>query len=157
MDTIAASPSRELRVGTTVAAPADFTLAHVPAYLKRTFGGRDYGPLSLDFTVPLAGGLSLEKPVRIALEQADDGGVGVRWEPLEGGAFPHFHGTFQAQAGHGEICELTLTGSYVPPGGTAGRAFDALVGYRIARASLGGLLARIAAATAADYRVRSEL
>ncbi len=41
---------------------------------------------------------------------------------------------------------LEIDGTYEPPGGLPGRAFDALVGSRIARASLTGLVADLARA-----------
>ena len=50
---------------------------------------------------------------------------------------------------------LTLSGSYNAPGGIAGAAFDALVGRRIAKATLVALLEQLSAAAEADYRTRS--
>lgn len=54
---------------------------------------------------------------------------------------PAFEGTLVLSAGedYGET-ELKLEGRYEPPGGLAGRAFDELVGRRIAHATLAALL-----------------
>lgn len=57
---------------------------------------------------------------------------------------PGFTGTLTLGAGedYGET-ELRLEGSYDPPGGVAGRAFDELIGRRIAHATLSALLGGI--------------
>ncbi len=57
---------------------------------------------------------------------------------------PAFTGTLTLRAGedYGET-ELKLEGGYDPPGGAVGRAFDELVGRRIAHATLSALLSGV--------------
>jgi hypothetical protein len=57
---------------------------------------------------------------------------------------PAFTGTLTLSAGEDYIeTELKLDGRYVAPGGAAGRAFDELVGGRIAHATLSALLSGV--------------
>jgi hypothetical protein len=148
---------RSLSVEAGVDAPADFTLAFARGYFARTFLGRDSGPVTLDFALPLGGGMTLAKPVTVSFADSEGEGIHVRWAPVEGGAFPTFSGQFETAPREGGRCTLTVSGFYVPPGGVAGRIFDALLGYRIATSSLGALLARIGEAAERDYRTRVAL
>jgi hypothetical protein len=59
---------------------------------------------------------------------------------------PDLHGVLRLRIATVETTRLTLEGTYRPPLGAAGLIFDALVGRRIARASVRDLLERIAAA-----------
>lgn len=68
----------------------------------------------------------------------------VRWEPSGGGVFPHFSGTLSVENNEDyESFSLVLKGTYDPPLGPAGQAFDAALGHRIAIATARDLLARI--------------
>jgi hypothetical protein len=68
----------------------------------------------------------------------------VSWEPSGGGAFPRFTGTLSVENNEDfESFSLLLKGSYDPPLGPAGQAFDAALGHRIAIATARDLLARI--------------
>jgi hypothetical protein len=58
--------------------------------------------------------------------------------------FPDFHGTLRMRIASVETTRLTFEGSYVPPFGPPGRVFDVILGRRIARATMGDLLKRIA-------------
>jgi len=69
--------------------------------------------------------------------------------------FPQFHGTLRLRIETVDSTRLTLEGAYRPPLGLAGRAFDLLIGRRIARATMTDLIDRIAHALErreADYR-----
>ena len=57
--------------------------------------------------------------------------------------FPDFHGTLRLRIASITATRLTFEGGYRPPLGAPGRLFDALIGRRIARATLHGLLKRI--------------
>jgi len=59
--------------------------------------------------------------------------------------FPNFHGTLRLRIATIESTRLTFEGAYRPPLGTFGLVFDALLGRRIARATMRELLERIAA------------
>jgi hypothetical protein len=68
----------------------------------------------------------------------------VAWESAAGGIFPVFHGTLSIGAGDDyDVFWLVLEGSYQPPGGLAGKVFDAVVGHRAALETAQGLLAEI--------------
>jgi len=58
--------------------------------------------------------------------------------------FPDFHGTLRLRIATVESTRLTFEGAYRPPLGQVGVAFDALIGRRIARATMRELLDRIA-------------
>jgi hypothetical protein len=77
----------------------------------------------------------------------------VRWTPVSG-PFPRFEGTLTTEGDDRyPACVLVLEGSYRPPFGVVGAAFDALLGRRIAIASARELLHEIAARLEADYKV----
>jgi hypothetical protein len=64
----------------------------------------------------------------------------IHWRPLGGEPYPEFKGTLCAEPLYRGSCRLDLSGEYVPPGGIAGLAFDALFGHRIAEESIRDLL-----------------
>jgi hypothetical protein len=71
----------------------------------------------------------------------------IAWEPgqtARGIPTPGFTGTLTLSSGedYGET-ELKLDGRYDPPGGVVGRAFDELLGRRIAHATLSALLSGV--------------
>jgi len=57
--------------------------------------------------------------------------------------FPDFHGTLRLRIASVETTRLTFEGAYRPPFGRAGLLFDAVLGRRIARATMSDLLERI--------------
>ncbi len=78
--------------------------------------------------------------------------VHVKWRPEGGGPFPDFDGTLKIVADEDyNACWLALDGTYVPPGGIAGRLFDAAVGTRIAHATGRRLLEQIKAEVEATF------
>jgi hypothetical protein len=70
--------------------------------------------------------------------------MSVDWEPAGGGPFPRFHGTLVATNDENyESFSLVLDGSYEPPLGAGGAAFDVALGHRIAIATARNLLAEV--------------
>ncbi|GAC1406603.1 MAG: hypothetical protein NVSMB64_12430 [Candidatus Velthaea sp.] len=68
----------------------------------------------------------------------------VSWAPEGGGPYPMFTGTFKIEnADDYNAFYLAIDGSYTPPFAEAGRAFDAMLGHRIANAVAANLLADI--------------
>lgn len=65
----------------------------------------------------------------------------IGWRPVSG-PYPTFHGKLYALRGDTRSCRLEIEGSYAPPGGIAGAAFDAILGHRIAAESIHDLLVR---------------
>ena len=65
----------------------------------------------------------------------------VRWEAEGGGTFPVFDGFLSVAADeYYNSYWLVIEGDYEPPGGLAGKVFDAVLGNRIAVATTRNLL-----------------
>ncbi len=68
----------------------------------------------------------------------------VKWVPTDDDPLPTFTGTLTVESDEDyDTFFVVLDGHYEPPGGLAGRAFDALLGHRIAEATADRLLHRI--------------
>ena len=93
---------------------------------------------------------TLEKPVLVTYERGEDPMRFdepwlVHWTPKGGGPYPDFDGELIVRADESyRSAILELRGEYVPPLGTFGRAFDLLLGSRIAAATARTLLQQIA-------------
>jgi hypothetical protein len=81
--------------------------------------------------------------------------LNLTWAPKGGGPYPTFSGTLAFEAAAAQT-NLALDGNYEPPGGIVGKAFDAVVGRRIAAAGVRALLERIKLDIEADYREEQE-
>ncbi len=57
--------------------------------------------------------------------------------------FPDFHGTLRLRIASVETTRLTFEGAYRPPFGAPGVVFDAVIGHRIAEATMRDLIKRI--------------
>jgi hypothetical protein len=69
----------------------------------------------------------------------------VTWAPVAGGPFPRFSGTISLPTADGyESCRIALDGTYEPPLGALGEAFDRTLGRAIAESTGRDLLERIA-------------
>ncbi len=103
------------------------------------------GPLELTVSGP---GIELTKSVVATFAPATDPmhfdqPWGLRWKP-QSGPYPEFEGELTVRADETyETSLLELRGSYRPPGGALGAAFDWAAGARIATATARELLARI--------------
>ena len=76
----------------------------------------------------------------------------VEWKPSSGGLYPSFSGELSIENENYDSFWLVLEGTYEPPFGVIGSAFDAVVGRRIAGQSARELLARIAASMEAGFQ-----
>lgn len=77
----------------------------------------------------------------------------IAWTPAGGGPYPDFDGTLTVRAGEDyPTSSLELEGEYRPPFGGAGRAFDAVVGHRIATNTAQTLLKTIGDRMEERYR-----
>lgn len=106
---------------------------------------------SLPLTAPLAfvpG--TLEKNVLVRYERGKDPlhfdePWNVYWTPDGGGPYPDFAGELTVRADESyRGAVLELQGDYVPPFGPVGRAFDLVLGAKIASATAKDLLRQIA-------------
>lgn len=78
------------------------------------------------------------------------------WGPKTGGAYPVFSGHLDIEDDGSGYCRLVLTGSYDPPYGIAGKAFDAAFGKRIAVATVRELLAALKNELEEAYHIEFE-
>lgn len=89
-------------------------------------------------------------PFTLSLEHADDPlkfdeRLRVRWTPKGGAPYPEFVGEIVLRADPALGAPvLELSGDYLPPFGPPGRAFDLLVGTRIASATARNVLRKMA-------------
>ncbi len=151
---------RRLSRSVSVKAPSTFTLAYVNTHFLERGPHASGAELALRFPLPrfLVEGLTLEKRVRIHLS-FDPGASGnhtltIEWKPLGRGPLPSFFGTVAATPEGESACRLTIDGRYTPPGGVAGIAFDAVIGGRIASATLMALIQQFKNSIEAEYIAR---
>lgn len=134
-----------------------------PYHLAQRYLADDVGALAaskeeshvtLSVSVP---GLELVKNVLVRFEAGVDPmhfdqPWRVHWMP-QAGPYPEFDGQLTVRADENyESALLELTGSYRPPAGVLGSAFDWVAGSRIASASARALLASIAEKMEARYQ-----
>jgi hypothetical protein len=76
----------------------------------------------------------------------------IHWTP-ESGLYPQFEGELTVRADETyETSRLELRGSYTPPGGIAGAAFDWVAGARIASSTARALLRHLGDEMEARYQ-----
>jgi hypothetical protein len=150
---------RDLSASTPVKAPSGFSLAFLNTYITDLGGGKADAVMPLHYTVTQLAGLTLERDVNVRVDyipQPEGPAVlNVCWEP-DAAIFPRFEGTLHAHATGEHACMLSIAGTYDAPGGVAGQIFDAVIGVRIAHATLEQLLERFRDAIEADYKRRME-
>ena len=128
-----------IRDFTTVACAFD----EVPDRLHAHFeGGAAVLPLRVKF-----GDLRIERDVEFHLKSkpAYPGYklLDVSWAPKDGGPYPTFAGTLSVAEDAPGWSRIEIDGTYSPPFGIAGAAFDAAIGHRIAQATASELLGEI--------------
>jgi hypothetical protein len=69
----------------------------------------------------------------------------VTWTPEDGGPYPDFQGELAISMDEAARTVVVLEGSYDPPFGAAGAAFDVIAGSRIAALSARSFLKEVAA------------
>ena len=116
------------------------------------------GPLTLTLSLP---GAELVKDVVVTYSAATDPmhfdqPWHVHWKP-QTGPYPEFDGELTVRADETYASsQLELKGSYRPPGGALGAAFDWTIGGRIASATAHALLERVAAEMETRYASEEE-
>ncbi len=124
-------------------------------YLARIVSVRTASPGTLTLTAALPGA-ELVKEVVVTYDAATDPmhfdqPWRLHWKP-KSGPYPEFDGELTVRADENyESSLLELQGSYRPPGGAFGAAFDAAIGGRIATATAQALLQRIGAELETAY------
>jgi len=77
----------------------------------------------------------------------------IRWIPRDQRLYPSFEGTLAIKGAEDyETCRLVIEGSYRPPLGPAGEVIDAVLGRRIAQATVDELLRTVAASMEQAFR-----
>jgi hypothetical protein len=127
-------------------------------YLADSVGARaasgEQRTLTLTAVVP---GMELSKAVMVSFGAAVDPmhfdqPWRIHWKP-ESGLYPEFEGELTVRADETyETSRLQLRGSYRPPGGIAGAAFDRVAGGRIASSTARALLRRLGDEMEARYQ-----
>jgi hypothetical protein len=116
------------------------------------------GTSAMTIQVPLAD-VSLAREVAVSFtphpERSRYRMMNLSWAPKGGGPYPTFAGTLTFEPAAAET-NLVLDGTYEPPGGIVGKAFDAVVGRRIAAAAVRALLETLKTGLEADYRAEQE-
>jgi hypothetical protein len=128
-----------LRDFTTVTCPYDEVPGRLQTYLDRN-------DATIALCVPL-GDLRVERDVEVRLAPKT-GYTGyklldVSWAPKDGGPYPVFTGRLTVADDGVGWSRIDLDGTYKPPFGVLGAAFDAAVGHRIAVATAAELLAQL--------------
>lgn len=136
-----------------------------PYGLAKTFLQAELAPTSgehlewlLHVTPPVPAGAEVSKQVDVYVSRSVDPmhfdqPWKVTWAPSHGGPFPTFSGTLTVRADEDwNVAALELAGTYEPPLGPAGKAFDAVLGSRIARSTAKALLAEIGDRIVTRYR-----
>ena len=95
--------------------------------------------------VGLPGGAALDRDVVASFDPSKSVRTltyekSVTWRPEGGGPFPVFRGLLSIAASTPKSSMVALEGGYEPPLGVAGKAFDAVLGHRIAEATADELL-----------------
>lgn len=115
---------------------------------------------TLHLTLPIPGG-KITKDVVVEVKRGTDPTHFdepwlLHWDPV-GGIYPSFDGTLTVQAEENyRTSRLVLAGSYAPPGGVAGAAFDAVVGSRVAAATATELLRKVGDALEQRYQTEEK-
>jgi hypothetical protein len=126
----------------------DVPFEQVPSLTRRYLAGFPSNEREgIQFTLRAwIGGLVAEHDILLKVtphaETAAQKMLDIRWESEDGGPYPVFHGTLSARPLTAGTSALELAGSYAPPGGVAGAAFDAVLGHAIALESARDILTR---------------
>ncbi len=130
--------SRTLRESVSV----ECSRSNVHRYLMEHFASREEPPTIL-LRVPLAD-LALDREVVVRLSdlpsKPTEYAMEVRWSAKGGGPYPTFIGSLACLPENPTTSRIELEGTYTIPGGVVGKAFDAVVGQRIAVAAAQSLL-----------------
>ena len=108
---------------------------------------RDNGELRWTMRVPVGGAVAsrdVVSVVRPLAHKAGEATVELRFGPEGSSLYPVFEGRLSAGAVDPWNVRLEIEGTYEPPLGIIGAAFDATVGARLARASIRRLLRDLA-------------
>jgi len=131
--------------------PPERAQAYLLEHFKASADSRGQAMLQLTSTVgPEAGShVTIKRDATATFAPASGAGgleyqVLIDWAPTTKEPLPKFSGVFRVQweEDYGQ-CRLVLEGHYDPPLGVVGKAFDAVVGHRIARDTVTTMLEQL--------------
>jgi len=133
---------RQIAASALAPCPMSIAMNYAQSFLERAeAGGPDAiivaGPLRRRVRVTFGLSTDATEPGRSHEE------LRIRWSARTPW-LPDFSGTLQFRIASVDTTMLLLRGAYRPPGGSAGRAFDALVGRSIAQTTANAFVLRIA-------------
>jgi hypothetical protein len=132
--------------------PFDRVPAYLATHLARSGGSVESAVLPMRLQL---GDIVIEHAISISLRRREGypgySFASIAWEAEGGGPFPSFSGSLSAADEGAGFCRLDIDGTYAPPLGPAGALFDAVLGKRIAQASVGDLLLRFKQICEAAY------
>jgi hypothetical protein len=142
--------------------PAECSFDRAPDYLTEYFGslGAVQGSgatLPLRLNLPIA---SIARDVLATLKPTPGYSLyenwSVTWAPKNPGPYPTFNGRLDIRPDGPGRCRLVLSGNYEPPGGTAGKLFDATLGKRIASSTMHELLTTLKGVLESAYQLQHD-
>jgi len=137
-----------------VACPYHLAQQYLSDYIQSRIAAGEPGRLALTYTLP--GGAQLVKEVLVTYALSADAmrfdqPWHIHWTP-KSGPYPDFDGELTVRADENYQSSLVeLKGSYRPPGGAAGQAFDSVLGGHIAAETAQALLERIGTELESHY------
>jgi hypothetical protein len=150
-----------LRQMTLVSCPTAQAAKRVEAFLEQNGVVKGHVariPFGFELMGP-AGSGSVRVQHGVALDVTIDSKPGnldatfdVDWKSSEGGPYPSFHGQLAIENEDYDSFWLALRGTYQPPFGLLGSAFDAIAGRRIAAQSAREFLAKMASSIEAGFQ-----
>jgi len=137
-----------------VACPYHLAQRYLSDCIQARIGAGEAGHLALTCSLPGGGQMVREVLVTYTVS-ADpmqfDQPWRIHWTP-KAGPYPDFDGELTVRADETYQSSLVeLNGTYLPPGGLAGQAFDSVFGGRIAAATAQALLERIGTELESHY------
>ncbi len=147
----------DLKEAIEVACPTFYALHHAERFF--TVHRRDRAPDVLMLRVDLSslglpGSSQALHEVRVTHALTEDKGqkgLALTWDPQDK-TVPRFSGTLTSSESAPGTTTLTLEGTYTPPLGIAGKAFDLIVGRKMAAATARALLEDIKQFVEADFQ-----
>jgi len=133
---------RQVAASALASCPISIAASYAESFLRIAEAGGDgativAGPLRRHVHVSFGSSSDATEPGRRSDELHIAWSARLAW-------LPDFSGTLRFRIASTQTTLLLLNGSYVPPGGIAGRIFDAVIGRWISRATVDDFLARVA-------------
>ena len=146
-----------LKESIDVECPTFYAMHHAERFF--TVHRRDHQPGMLTLRVDLSslkvpGSSQARHDVHVKHELVEEQGkskLALSWDP-EDQTVPRFTGTLTSSEKETGKTTLTLDGTYTPPLGVAGAAFDLIVGRKIAAATARALLEDVKQFVESDFR-----